>query len=227
MLQLELELPPSNVYSPDPWRLVERRFYPRPAGPVRDALRGLERLPRAARQLRRRGSRLPERDPGERLPRDLAHRLRGGGPWLRQDRSDHPQCHRRQGHQALRGRRAVLPAHRQPARVRAGARYASGNPRPKGPVGDSGGEAGVHQVAPAGFPGAPAPGGDQVRGHRPERRGAGHHLVQAPLRPESNPVSEEDPRLARGFSAASCCRVRSFCGTDIASRWATRPAAAE
>ena len=29
MLQRELELPPSHVYPPDPWRLVERSFYPR------------------------------------------------------------------------------------------------------------------------------------------------------------------------------------------------------
>ena len=29
MLQRELELPPRHVYPPDPWRLVERRFYPR------------------------------------------------------------------------------------------------------------------------------------------------------------------------------------------------------
>ena len=29
MPQRELELPPSHVYPPDPWRLVERSFYPR------------------------------------------------------------------------------------------------------------------------------------------------------------------------------------------------------
>ena len=37
MLQRELELPPRHVYPPDPWRLVERRFYPRNLPDIEEA----------------------------------------------------------------------------------------------------------------------------------------------------------------------------------------------
>jgi len=153
--------------------------------PERDHLRGRQRLPGFPGRARRGSTRLPSRHLRQRLPRDLAHRLRRAGPRLRQDRPDHAPHHRGQDPPPLRGRRAAVPAHRGPARLRARARHARGHPRSHGALGDTGRQAGTGLLPSAGFLRAPSPGRHLLRGDRAERDGTGGDLVGAHRQPRA------------------------------------------
>ncbi len=105
----------------DEWRLVETRFDGRGPRGHRVAVQRRQRLPRPARQLRGE-PRLPhQRHLRQRLPRDLADPARRGGLRLRQGRADDRQRPRRQGHPALRRRRAAAALDRRPRSSTSGA----------------------------------------------------------------------------------------------------------
>ena len=134
------KLPPRHVYPPDPWRLVERRFYPRRLAQFETLFSVSNGYLGLRGNFEEGSSRLPERDHGQRAstrPGPIAYGEEAYG-------------FAKTGQTILNVTDAKIiklyvddepfyPAHGQPARVRAGARHARGHPRPDDSLGDTGG----------------------------------------------------------------------------------------
>ena len=146
--------------------------------------------------MRRRAAGGAQRHLRQRLPRDVADRLRRGGLRFRQARADHRRRAGRQDHPSLRRRRAVLPADGDARGVRAGARHAGRRPGSGARLGALVRAARVDPVAAPGLAGAPAPGGDRVRGHAAGERRAGRHRVGGRRQRAHDPSQRRPPHAA-------------------------------
>ena len=127
--------------------------------------------------MRRRAAGGAQRHLRQRLPRDVADRLRRGGLRLRQARPDHRRRAGREDHPPVRRRRAVLPADGDAGGIRAGARHAGRHAGAGAGLGSFVRSARVDPVAASRLAGASPPGRDRVRGHAAGERRAGRHRV--------------------------------------------------